>query len=67
MNFQFWAGMNEQMKPLIEDYFKNRLLEILPERKIFFSVRNGITEPSLYNQGWDDCLIEIKKRAGLNE
>ncbi len=42
-----------------EEHFKQRLLEILPE-EMSLSSRNGD-----FPEGWNACLAEIRKRAGL--
>jgi len=66
MTDQIWdeACTEAELKSL-DNYFKQRLAEILPERKKFFSERYGFKEPENYGRGFDDCLAEIRKQAGI--
>ena len=62
MNPQFWNKMFDNMKPemlvLLDKYFKERLVEILPEEK-------DVDSKMYYTDGWNAFREEIKKLAGL--
>lgn len=62
MNHEFWNKMAQGITEHSEKYFKERLLEILPEER---DVAYLNVSQFAFASGWNKCLQEIKKRAGL--
>ncbi len=70
MNPTFWNKMFDDMKPdmdrLMENYFKERLAEILPEEMTRETTKmSDLIQQTLVMNSWNSCLAEIKKRAGI--